>query len=155
MKWWDWMPWSLFSEYWALSQLFHSPLSPSRDSFVPLCFLPEGWYHLHIWKKAKSLSRVQRFVIPWTVAHQALPSLGFSRQEHWSGLSFPSPVHDSEKSKWSRSRHCFICVPKCLTNLKYFLNFLVSCFNHGLFICSLIHKYLEIFQIYSAINFYF
>ena len=31
------------------------------------------------------------------------PSLGFSRQEHWSGLSFPSPMHESEKWKWSRS----------------------------------------------------
>ena len=30
-------------------------------------------------------------------AHQAPPSLGFSRQEHWSGLSFPSPMHKSEK----------------------------------------------------------
>ena len=36
-------------------------------------------------------------------AHQAPPSLGFSRQEHWSGLPFPSPVHESEKLKWSRS----------------------------------------------------
>ena len=36
-------------------------------------------------------------------AHQAPPSLGFSRQEHWSGLPFPSPVHESEKWKWSRS----------------------------------------------------
>ena len=35
--------------------------------------------------------------------HQAPPSLGFSRQEHWSGLPFPSPVHESEKWKWSRS----------------------------------------------------
>ena len=31
------------------------------------------------------------FVTPWTVAHQAPPSMGFSRQEHWSGLPFPSP----------------------------------------------------------------
>ena len=36
-------------------------------------------------------------------AHQAPPSLGFSRQEHWSGLPFPSPMHESEKGKWSRS----------------------------------------------------
>ena len=36
-------------------------------------------------------------------AHQAPPSLGFSRQEHWSGLPFPSPVHESEKWKWSLS----------------------------------------------------
>ena len=33
-------------------------------------------------------------------AHQAPPSLGFSRQDHWSGLPFPSPVHESEKWKW-------------------------------------------------------
>ena len=36
-------------------------------------------------------------------AHQAPPSLGFSRQEYWSGLPFPSPMHESEKWKWSRS----------------------------------------------------
>ena len=36
-------------------------------------------------------------------AHQAPPSLGFSRQEHWSGLPFPSPLHESEKSKRSCS----------------------------------------------------
>ena len=34
---------------------------------------------------------------------QAPPSLGFSRQEHWSGLPFPSPMHESEKWKWSHS----------------------------------------------------
>ena len=39
----------------------------------------------------KSLSRVQLFAIPLTTAHQAPPSMGFSRQEYWSGLSFPSP----------------------------------------------------------------
>ena len=39
----------------------------------------------------KSLSRVQLFATPWTVAHQAPPSMGFSRQEYWSGLPFPSP----------------------------------------------------------------
>ena len=37
------------------------------------------------------------------VAHQAPLSLGFSRQEHWSGLPFPSPMHESEKWKWSCS----------------------------------------------------
>ena len=39
----------------------------------------------------KSLSRVRLFVTPWTVADQALLSMGFSRQEYWSGLPFPSP----------------------------------------------------------------
>ena len=42
-------------------------------------------------------SRVQLGVTPETAAHQAPPSLGFSRQEHWSGLPFPSPMHESEK----------------------------------------------------------
>ena len=38
----------------------------------------------------KSLSPVRLFVTPWTVAYQAPPSMGFSRQEYWSGLPFPS-----------------------------------------------------------------
>ena len=42
-------------------------------------------------------SRVQLCATPETAAHQAPPSLGFSRQEHWSGLPFPSPMHESEK----------------------------------------------------------
>ena len=49
------------------------------------------------------LSHVRLCATPWTVAHQAPPSLGFSRQEHWSGLPFPSPMHESDKWKWSRS----------------------------------------------------
>ena len=42
--------------------------------------------------KVKLLPCVRLFVIPWTVAYQAPPSMGFSRQEYWNGLSFPSPV---------------------------------------------------------------
>ena len=42
-------------------------------------------------------SRVRLCATPWMAAHQAPPSLGFSRQEHWSGLPFPSLVHESEK----------------------------------------------------------
>ena len=44
------------------------------------------------WKvKVKSLSHVQLLATPWTAAHQAPPSMGFSRQEYWSGLPLPSP----------------------------------------------------------------
>ena len=39
----------------------------------------------------KSLSHVQLFATPGTIAYQASPSMGFSRQEYWSGLPFPSP----------------------------------------------------------------
>ena len=42
--------------------------------------------------KAKSLSRVRLLVTPWTVAHQVPPSMGFSRQEYWSGVPGPSPI---------------------------------------------------------------
>ena len=48
-------------------------------------------------------SRVQLCATPKRAAHQAPPSLGFSRQEHWNELLFPSPMHESEKWKWSRS----------------------------------------------------
>ena len=44
------------------------------------------------WKvKVKSLSRVWLFVIPWTTVYQTPPSMGFSRQEYWSGVPLPSP----------------------------------------------------------------
>ena len=45
------------------------------------------------WKvKVKSLSRVRLWTTPWTATHQAPPSMGFSRQEYWSGVPLPSPV---------------------------------------------------------------
>ena len=46
------------------------------------------------WKvKVKSLSPVWLFATPWTAAHQAPPSMGFSRQEYWSGVPLPCPVY--------------------------------------------------------------
>ena len=55
----------------------------------------QAWSHLLIHlerRKCQSLSCVLLFVIPWTVAHQAPLSVGFSRQEYWSRLPFPSPT---------------------------------------------------------------
>ena len=53
----------------------------------------------------KSLSHVQLFVIPWTVAYQAPPPMGFSRQEYWSGLPFPPPgdLPDPGIEPWSHA----------------------------------------------------
>ena len=42
-------------------------------------------------KKVKSLSHIQLFVTPWTVAHRAPASMGFFRQEYWSGVPCPPP----------------------------------------------------------------
>jgi len=69
---------------------------------------PESQEHKHqIWFRLLLLlsrfSHVLLCATPQTAAHQAPQSLGFSRQEHWSGLTFPSPMHESEKWKWSRS----------------------------------------------------
>ena len=55
---------------------------PSKPSGKPKCV---------VWSEVRSLSHVQLFATPWTVAYQAPPSMGFSRQECWSGLPFPSP----------------------------------------------------------------
>ena len=51
----------------------------------------------HPYMLLSHFSRVRLCVTPQTAAHQAPPSLGFSRQEHWSGLPFPSPMQESEK----------------------------------------------------------
>ena len=47
--------------------------------------------------EVKLLSRVLLFATPWTVAYEATPFMEFSRQEYWSGVPFPSPMHESEK----------------------------------------------------------
>ena len=48
---------------------------------------------------AKSIQLCPTLCNPRDAAHQAPPSLGFCKQEHWSGLPFPSPMHESEKIK--------------------------------------------------------
>ena len=50
----------------------------------------------NVWKwkvKVKSVSRVRLLATPWTAAYQAPPSMGFSRQEYWSGVPLPSPIY--------------------------------------------------------------
>ena len=52
------------------------------------------------WKvKEKSLSRARLFATPWTAAYQASLSMGFSRQEYWSGVPSPSPRHSRTNTK--------------------------------------------------------
>ena len=64
--------------------LLPTTLSPNIYMDYPLTsFLPS--------EEVKSFSRVRLFETPWTVAYQAPLSMGFSRQEYWSGLPFPSP----------------------------------------------------------------
>ena len=88
------------------------------------CKVSGDWYHLStcvpvpvFWEESVTkmvmfpllllllshFSHVRLCGTPETAAHQAPPSLGFSRQEHWSGLPLLSPMRESEKWKWSRS----------------------------------------------------
>ena len=53
--------------------------------------------------KGKSLSSVRLLPTPWTTAYQAPPSMGFSRQESWSGVPLPSPLTNSTNSQTNRS----------------------------------------------------
>ena len=70
------------------SALSHQTLT---ENMTVLGVSKERTNRVCIYMKVKSLSRVQLFATPWTVAYQAPPSMGFSRQEYWSGLPFPSP----------------------------------------------------------------
>ena len=67
-----------------------------KQPTVSTCLVRVGGFGTFSYKgkerrKVKPLSRVWLFATPWTVAHQAPPSMGFSRQEYWGGLPFPSP----------------------------------------------------------------
>ena len=55
--------------------------------------------------KVKSLSRLLLLATPWTAAHQAPPSMGFSRQEYWSGWPLPSPCMDFRGDKTTFKYH--------------------------------------------------
>ena len=71
------------------------------------------------WKvKVKSLSRVWLLATPWTAAHQAPPSMGFSRQEYWSGVPLPSPLY-CLASPTCRSSHVWIGGRQGLSNFTH------------------------------------
>ena len=66
------------------------------------------------WKvKVKSLSRVRPSATPWTAAFQAPPSMGFSRQEYWSGVPLPSPAEVSKTPRIGWFTSLFLKLPVC------------------------------------------
>ena len=88
---------SLSSPRWSRSHLKCWLLYPTGDVSAGTSHHPVSWgsaresSRKRVRRKVKSLSHVQLFMTPWTVAYQAPLSMGFSRQEYWSGLQFPSP----------------------------------------------------------------
>ena len=72
------------------TRLPHPWDSPGKNPGVGCHFLSNAWK----WKvKVKLLSHVRLLATPWTAAHQAPPSMEFSRQEYWSGVPLPSPFN--------------------------------------------------------------
>ena len=74
-----------------------------RKTHLPLLITQSYLISVLLLLLLSRFSRVRLCATPETAARQAPPSLGFSRQEHWSGLPLPSPMHESEKWKASRS----------------------------------------------------
>ena len=73
--------------HWQVGSL---PPAPPGKPFVCVCVCVCVCIHL---VKVKSLSRVRLLATPWTAAYQVPPSMGFSRQEYWSGVPSPSPIY--------------------------------------------------------------
>ena len=113
----SWSSWEWESQF--LGRLIRSPGSPRRRKGSGALEVEIGGLEFSRRRKGQTcfpththsllllllsrFSRVRLCATPQTAAHQAPPSLGFSRQEHWSRLPFPSPMLESEKWKWSRS----------------------------------------------------
>ena len=88
---------SHFSHVRLCDPIDGSPLGSSVPGFLQARILE--WVAIsfsNAWKwkvKVKSLSHARLLATPWTAAHQAPPSMGFSRQEYWSGVPSPSPIN--------------------------------------------------------------
>ena len=85
------------------------------------------------WKvRAKSFSPVQLFATPWTAAYQALPSMGFSRQEYWSGVPLPSPKQSINVNYIQLNDDAFefnyVLTIFCLMDLS--IHFWLKCIDH-------------------------
>ena len=78
-------------------------LSEPMDCGLPGSSIYGVWVKSEVTLILNTFCFCSYFVTPWTVAYQVPLSMGFSRQEDWSGLPFPSSMHKSEKWKWSHS----------------------------------------------------
>ena len=84
---------SLFLAFYWISQLFFVLLFLLMvETSISLLLVITSTFKLLFYEWVKSLSRVRLFATPWSVAYQAPPSMGFSRQEYWSGVPLPSLI---------------------------------------------------------------
>ena len=102
---------SYMTPFWVPARNFFLLLWVLRAPYLDQSWGPE---HLPTWIRIifsallddewQSLSRVRLLASPWTIAHQTALSLGFSRQEYWSGLPFPSPA--GWQASWITTQLC-------------------------------------------------
>ena len=88
-----------------------SSLVPGILQARTLVWVAISFFNAWKWKvKVKLLSRVRLLATPWTAAYQAPPSMGFSRQEYWSGVPLPSSsiTWDARKKKWKSLNHFWL-----------------------------------------------
>ena len=120
---------SITSWYWSLEKgnsHQQEERFPGRLGFRWLCQDEHALEYLEK-KKVKSLSCVQLFVTPWTLACQGPPSMGFSRQEYRSGLPFPSPSSQVGRKNFQKlcdswgCHHSGVCIGSLMFYI--FLNF--------------------------------
>ena len=89
--------------------------------------------------KVKSLSRVQLFTTPWTATHQGPPSMGFSRQEYWSGLPLPSLDKDIAVIFFSSLKKYFLS--SSIIDVQYYMLQVYSILIHNFTSFIVIIKY--------------
>ena len=108
--------------------------SPGKNTGVVVISFSNAWK----WKmKGKSFSHIQLFTTPWTTAYEAPLSMGFSRQEYWSGVPSPSPYYNIQSPKyycWSFSLSSDFLLPSIL--LVSLQPHWLSCSSHAHWACS-------------------
>ena len=103
---------------WQPTRLPHPWDSPGKNTGVGCHFLLQCM-------KVKSLSPVRLFETPWIAAHQAPPSMGFSKQEYWSGVPLPSPM--SNLDSILKSRDITLPTKACLAKAMVFPVVMYGC----------------------------
>ena len=88
------------------------------------------------WKvKVKSLGHVRLLATPWTAAHQTPPSMGFSRQEYWSGVPLPSPIYVIMFPYYPFDSHKVLSdIPCFIPAIFHFLCFFFLCLSCWIFV---------------------
>ena len=116
------------------------------------------WWDWNFWSIFffKSLSHVRLFATPWTVAYQAPPTIGFSRQEYWSGLPFPSPGDLPNPGIKLRSpaleADALTSEPPIWTYLKWLRGWLCECWYLPKLIKIQREMYILFYIAYTSIN---